>query len=504
MLNSKVIDILKTFSNVEIKRFSEFLISPFLNKNKKAVSLFELLSKYHPGYENKNLTKEKLFAKLFPGDTKGYNDASMRNLFSDLLILTEKYLAYVRFEKNKFDFNEKILGEVSDRKLNLIFEKKLRILEDIVNLKEFEGEEQFYRKFIVEEHRSSNRQFRDNLNLYKDDSGLKASEYLSYYYLIKLFKFANLFEFQKLYNVNHDQNFAALLLEGFNMDKAIEGQIRNSNSKKDISILKVYYRMYRSITNPGRDDYYFDFKNSLLENDSLFSPLEKLGLYICLTNSCVRKIDSGRNEFSRECFDIYMLMFGKDLYSAYPGYFPMSAFSAILHTGLAAEEFDRVESFINAYTSKLNPAHVNDATNYSLAQLNFHKKEFGKSLEYISKTDTDFSQFKFLLKILSLKIYYELKDLESLYYASDSFQHFLNKNKLVGENYRSEFSNFIKVLDLLVKYRSLKEEKIYFKIEHLLKSKSVAGRKWLEEKLNELSDLAGKNSGSGRDHLNKI
>jgi len=487
MLNSRVIDILKTFSTEELKRFGEFLNSPYHNKNKKVKLLFEFLSKYHPAYDNKNLTKDKLFAGIFSIGSKEYNDASIRNLFSDLTVLAERYLSFMRFEKDRFDFSEKFLRELSERKLTGIFEKKVKSLEELIIISEFDGEEYFYKKFVIEELKSSSRQFGDNLKLYRDNSGIRSSEYLSYFYLIKIFKLVNFFEFQKQYNVYNEKNFAVRLLEGFNLEKAINDLEKKTSSEKDVKMLKVYYKMYKSITNPGSDDFYFNFKESLFENDSSFSLLERLGLYICLTNSCVKKIDSGRDNFSKECFDIYMLMFEKDLYSVYPGYFPMSAFSTVIHTGAASGEFKRVEEFINSYSLKLNSEHAIDAVNYSRALICFYKKEYERALEYISKTDTDFSQFKFLLKILLLKIYYETGDYESLYYASDSFQHFLNKNKLVDDNYKTNFSNFIKMLDLIVRYRSIKEDKILYKIEEQLKNKSMAGKKWLKEKFYELN-----------------
>ena len=70
-----------------------------------------------------------------------------------------------------------------------------------------------------------------------------------------------------------------------------------------------------------------------------------------------------------------------------------------------------------------------------------------------------------ILKILSLKIYFETDDYDSLYYTADSFTHFLNKNKIVGENYRLEFINFIRILDLIVKYKLGKEQKHFKKIK---------------------------------------
>lgn len=473
---------MKTFTGEELKRFGEFLHSPFHNKNKKAIHLFELLIDHHPVYDSDKLNREYLFSEIF--ESKKFNDASLRNLLSDLLILAEKFLAHLRLEKDLFEITEKYLLELIERRLTGLLEKKINSCEGILNVPEFEGESNFYKKFIFEELKSSGVQFSDNLKLYKHDSNTKASEYLSYYFLIKVFKMLNYFAFQKQYNISSHSNLAYKLIKNLDIAKIIdEEKNKQSNSHK---ILLVYFKMFKSIDNPSDAESYFEFKKVLQENENLFAPLEKYSLYVCLTNSCVQRIDLGNEEFFKECFEVNKIMCEKNLYSVYPGYFPMTAYITYLNTGLAAGETDKVESFINEYSVKLNPEHKKAALSYALAQVNFYRKNFAKAVELASSTETDFFQFKFLLKILSLKSYYELNDFESLYYACDSFKHFIGKNKAVGENYKIEFNNFIAVLERLVKLKTGKNEKISFEIKNRLSNKSIASRKWLEEKFREL------------------
>jgi hypothetical protein len=52
MEKSKVIDIFRTFSPDELKRFRDFVHSPFHNKNKNVIRLFEILKKYYPDFES--------------------------------------------------------------------------------------------------------------------------------------------------------------------------------------------------------------------------------------------------------------------------------------------------------------------------------------------------------------------------------------------------------------------------------------------------------------------
>ncbi|MFZ1321920.1 MAG: hypothetical protein WAT71_10220 [Ignavibacteria bacterium] len=484
MLNSKVIDILKSFSDKEIKRFEEFLLSPFHTKNKKAALLFRLLSEYHPGYDNQSLTKENLFQKIFASEVKNYNDASIRNLLSDLMILAEKFLSYIAFEKDKFDVLEKGLRELSERRLSGVFDKKLNSTDELFNPKEFEGEIRFFNKHIIEELKSSSLQFKDNLKLYKDNSLIKSTDYLTYYYLIKIFKLLNFIEFQKQYSADSSSLLISKILTGINIEDVLKHA--EQFSKEYYEILLVYYNMYKALAYPLNYDYYFEFKKSLLKYDEIFVPIEKYGLYVCLSNSCIQKIDNGDEKFFKECFSVYEIMFKKNVFDCYPGYLSMTTFTSVIITGLAACEHEKVEVYIKDNSDKLNPDHKSDAVNYAMSQLYFYKKEYEKALVSISKIDFEFSSFKYHLRITSLKIYFETGDYEMLYYTSDSFLHFINKNKMVGSLYNEEFRSFMKILDLLVKYKLNKDDDVSQKIKMLFDNKRTANKKWLVEKFYEM------------------
>ncbi len=487
MLNSKAIDVLKTFSSEEMKHFAEFLHSPFHNKNKKVIALFETLRQYHGNYDDKRLTKEMLFEKIFSSGSNKmkFNDASIRNLLSDLLILEEKFLSYISFEKDKFDFYEKCLREMTDRNLSAVFDKKIKAAEEILGSNLFPGEDRFYKKYLLEELKSFSSQFSDDLKLFKNNSMSKAFEYLSYFYLIRIFKIMNFFEFQKQYNIEHKNLFGMKLIDKLDLPDVSES--KEKESENDMVIFRIYYAMYNAMKDHMSDEHYFAFKKLLTEKDNLFAPLEKYGLYVCLTNCCVQKIDSGKDEFFKECFDVYKVMFEKNLFLACPGYLPMGAYSAVVNTGISAGEYEWIEKFIEEYSVKLNPEHREDAELYSLAQLNFARKNYPAALENISKTNTEFSNFKFHLKMLQMKIYYETGDFDSLEYAVDSFKHFLSKNKMVGENYKQEFTRFVQILRMLMKYSFNKDKSMEDDINIKISSNAIAGKSWLKRKFAELS-----------------
>ena len=64
--NRKYIQLLQFLGKKERKQFRLYLESPFFNKRKSILQLFDFIEKYSPTYENKKLTKENAFHFIFP------------------------------------------------------------------------------------------------------------------------------------------------------------------------------------------------------------------------------------------------------------------------------------------------------------------------------------------------------------------------------------------------------------------------------------------------------
>lgn len=76
MKKNRAIEIISTFSAKEVKQFEEFLNSPFLNKNRKVVQLFDILKESHPNYD---ISDANLFGRIF--GNASYRKSYLRNLF---------------------------------------------------------------------------------------------------------------------------------------------------------------------------------------------------------------------------------------------------------------------------------------------------------------------------------------------------------------------------------------------------------------------------------------
>ncbi|MBS1516957.1 MAG: hypothetical protein JSS91_02620 [Bacteroidetes bacterium] len=491
MVNSRIIEILKTFSKNDIKKFRSFLNSPYHTKNKKALSLFEYLIKYYPGFDHINLSKEKIFYSITKdsGENKTFSDAILRNIFSDLILIAEEFLSYEGFGRDKFSMTEKLLLESCSRNIVSVFENTMRAAESQLDKISFDGESHFYRKSIIEDLKLEFSRKNDDLKLYKKNHLGNSSVYLASFFLIRVIKSINLIAFRNQYNIKGNVNMESEIIDSINKTEFLENL--KKMSLNDYSLMKIYFRLFESISEPDDDKKYFEFRDSFYADIDLFSELEKYSLFIYLSNICVMKIDMRKEQFKKECFSVYKEMYGRDLFSVMPGFFPVSLFTSVVSTGISSGDNDFVKEFIEKYSPCLNPDHENDAVNYFNALIKFNEGDFRKALELTSRTETGFSNFKYLLKVIEMKCFYEIRDFEQVYYTADSFLHFLNNSKYVDEIYRTEFKKFIKLIDLMINYQFDKKENILYKIEKIFSAEYLSNRTWFKKKLTEIDNRFG-------------
>ena len=72
MENTKLINVLKTFTKQDVIKFREFVSSPFYNKNQKVIALCEEVLKFYPEFNKEECTDAKIFRKMFGNEKFNY------------------------------------------------------------------------------------------------------------------------------------------------------------------------------------------------------------------------------------------------------------------------------------------------------------------------------------------------------------------------------------------------------------------------------------------------
>lgn len=487
MLKSKVIVVLKTFSADEIKSFRNYLRSPIHNTNKKVIKLYELIKKHHPGLDSTNIQKELLYKKLYPG--KKYSDIVMRILISDLLRLSEEFLAYQRYSKEFFAEKSFLLEELKERKLESLFYRHIKESEQYLDKDGTMNYSYFLNRFNIESAKVNYLIASDK----QDRSGsAKASqgEYLVDFVLVNgLNILQELHELKEVLNVKHNFSLIEIFFNNLNVDNVINEL--KLNEYKYYPVIEIYYNLYRFSKNVKSNEHFFRLKNSIVDNLKLFDDEEKFNLLLGLESCAITRIRIGMDKGQEDLMEVYELILSQKVFSGSNRKFMQAnLFRNIFYTAVILKKYDWAEKFAGEFSDYLVPEQKQDMYNYTIALLSFEREEYSKAIEYISKVNYSFFVFKYEAKILMLKIYYELKLFEQVLSLIDSFSHFLAKNKSVSEINKEPFNIFLKFIKQLVKLNSNLKKEDKFKSIELLKqaesSEHFISKRWIIEKIKLL------------------
>lgn len=477
MQNSNLIKILGTLSKEELKSFEDFVLSPYFNKKPSVVALLKELKQYYPEFnDEKALAKENIYKKLYKG--KEFNDGVLRNQMSELYKLILKFIGNEAFNRDSLEFKMKVSRELMMRWLPKTFKNYYDDLKKEVEKDNLiENEYHYWNRAVLDEQYEDSILFAGSIigvpinNLYGNN--------FIYFTLIKLFKtIHNLHAIEVNTNVYYDKSILREFLSHLDIEKFLD-KIKEV-SEKDYNIVSMYYYSLKALMDFNDFDSFNKFYHLVESNYILFSEGERYLLYVQLNN-----IASNSKAGKPILLDIYKSMLEKKIYKAGEnGYLNHMLFSYILINAFFKKELDWAEEFIDKYIGELDPAYQENMMNYSKAHLYFEMKDFNKSLEHINKVKADNFMFKHQTYKLIVENYYEVNEIEQLYYSLDNFKHYLS-NVNLREDWIIYYENYITAIRELVKLKEGKE-KSTFKIDQCIKE-TTGDLNWVREKLKELN-----------------
>ena len=153
---------------------------------------------------------------------------------------------------------------------------------------------------------------------------------------------------------------------------------------------------------------------------------------------------------------------------------------------LRLEEYDWVETFIEENKQLLKPEEQENAYTYNKALLHFHKHNYDRTLELLRNVEFTDVFYNLDCKALLMKTFYDKNELDPLFSLMDAFYVYLRRNKLISASNRDSYSNFLRFVKKLIKYKNSSREKIE-QLEHeLYNTASVANLTWLRGKIEEM------------------
>jgi len=477
LINNKLINLFKSFTEYEIKEFADFIASPFFNKRQGVLKLYKYLILYYPEFSDENLSKEKVFLSLFPG--KKYNDATLRVLVHYLSDFAEKFITYKKFERNKPDYNFHLKEALTDRKQ---YKQAVSILQESMGKFENMDIETSERMYLNYRLHNENLMLLSNSNASVFDKFLdKANmdvvlDNLQDFYVFKTMSiYLNILNvkviFKKDYPTVYFERVLSLITKEYCYNKPEIG---------------IYYNLIKMNLETKDVPFYRDAVKILKANKSKIHRIQLIEIYINLENYCTRKIREGGQKFLKERFRLYREELDNRIYLV-EGYMPTVLYRNIVLSGLELKEYKWVLNFMNEYRKELHTESRDNTGNYCYALYEFYTKRYDEAFKYLSKIKYDEHYLKIDVKILQLMLYFEMEQEDAFASSLESFRQFLANNNLIPQKRKIIFQNFQKYISkiesLKYNYDSVKKQML---VEKIIKDRSSINKKWLLEKINIL------------------
>ncbi len=481
IMNRFLKEIFSSFSAEEIKKFNDFINSPYFNKKTAVIKFWNELIRHAPEFSSSEITREKIYARIFPG--KKYNYGTVKNLIFHLTKLAEQFLSVEKLTKDKFQSDMNYLNQLLYRSLGKIFNIKFKEAEKSNLIPKGFYHEHYYNLSKLTALKKDY-QFVQSLKQIDHNDLDKSSEYFICFIIIQIFADYNN---STAFRIMSNKTGAADLLEKFLSCIDLEKMMLavRETSEEDYHRLLFSYKKYLAISNPNNQQFYFEYKSYLVENLESLTRDEKYNNINGLTTA-LSKLKLDPQEKMREYNEIYKIRIKNDLVVSKEGLSPVIYSSIIGNMGLSKEP-ELLREFMDKYYHLLHDDFKSNMMSFSHAYLCFAVNNFHKCLDYLTKIEFDIFQFKINVRNLQMMVYYEIDDYIGFSYIKDSYKHFLFKNKEISSTTKKFNSNLISYIQSMFKIRESKDRIGADELKRkLVNESSVSMKSWLLEKAGEL------------------
>jgi hypothetical protein len=471
MLDSKLIQLLRTFSVAETKRLGAWLQTRHSARS-KAVQLFELLQKHGPEYRHRHLQREVVGRQLF--QTPRFRDQDLRLAMSDLTASIEDFATAEMLSKDRLLQQSLLLRYLEEKGLERYMPGEIEEYRKRIEAPESIGPDLLLEKF-------RERRLRGRLQLKVQNSDpenllQQASDALDHYFVVEKLRLAiDMRNTQNVYGNPYRYDFL----------EEIVGQAESSAAYGDSPAVKLFLSAFHML-GPSVDREHFDALVELLEQHAPGLPHEdQVALYGYALNYCARMINSGQIDFISLLLSLYKPMLQRDLLLE-NRHLSHRHYKNIVFVGLRAGELDWTRSFIEEFRERLPEDERENAYRYNLAYYHFFVRDFDRTLELINAVEFSDPIYTLNAKSLLLKTFYELDEPEALQSLAHSFRALINRNKEVTPFQRELYGHYISYVLKIHKVKSRPKEEQYALRDALLQETNIADKSWLLWQLEKL------------------
>lgn len=486
MKDIRLIKILKSFSEEELKSFKKFLDSPYNKSRRNILPFFDIIIKYFPEFNSTGLERENIYKHIFPGEK--YNEKKIQNFIFDLTKALESFLTHNAMESDEIDSLLYLCKGYYDKGLLM---QAMRVLNSVEQKLEpgFSSSKDFFTRHkkvykLKCAFYSETNDFQKLEELQNEIFEMSAIQFLMDYTWMMCEKETA----SSTYYKRETGRFADSIVKSFDIDKFIN--LIDKFNMKLSPLTALHFYILKTIEEPENPEHYFRLKKLFYKDISNYDREEKFNAFVHLINYCGEKISKFGEDYSEEMFGLYKNMLKNNAYSISDNEFLQIAdFRNIMRLAEISSDHKFLDMFIENYSFILNPEQREDLIMMMKAVSSFMNGEFEISLTFLSKIRKEMFIFKSDIKILKLRLFYELNYNEQAHSLLDSFKHLNSKNETISDAVKKNNKNFINAYQELLNIKSGKATSLYAVKKILPKLSRYQYSDWIKKKAGDFGKI---------------
>ena len=483
MKNSKMIRMLSHMDALEIRRFTQFIQSPYHSSHEREQQFGELVLSEYPDFEEKSISKSSVFAKLF--EREDYKEQKINDLMSYLVTAIHSFWLHEEFSRDDCQQRIYLLRSLRERKLNKEFLRQQNLLHR--KLEELPHDKQYYFQLFQLEHECDQYYLSSSARDHAEVLQKKVEALDIFYLSAKLRTACEMINRKIVLGTDYDVPQLEVLCS----------QVADHPRQyEDVPAVSIYYLILLGLLEPDAEQHFSDLVARLENESGAFSASEARELYDYAQNYCIRKINSGRPEYSEALFGIYQKLLDSKLILE-EGFLSQWDYKNIVAIGLRIHKYDWVRDFLEAGREWLRADSAEVAYPYNLAVYHYERGSFSETLKLLRGLPYTDLFYELGGRSLLLKIYFEQQEDELLQNTIKAFRLFLKRSKQISSYQQTIYLNLLRYTNKLCSLRARlqlsKTNKWSEALSQLRKQiesqKQIANLPWLLGQLAETEKL---------------
>ena len=471
-----ILRIKETLTSKEMKKFGDFIRSPFFNTEPRFVKLFEIIF-----YTDKPFTRGMIAKKMF-GEGTSTNDLRFRKLISEFMMLFKRFLAETEFSADELARKFMILEKFKKMNLRKEFLKQADDIIEYIENKTVKDElyyrnmtDVYAKKYSVEEV---------NFTDYKKDLCFIVNNYTD-----KYFAAMKIFLFQRFATLEY--SFEINIMKHKTFYNEILDYIELYREEIKVNDPEIYLRyLALKLEFDGFDhEVYLEYVEIMTGVQDKINIDEYL-FYLMLLNVLSKLINSGKHEYNINVIDITKKMEVKGLFNKQPIHY--QNLKIITESAIISKEYDWAIQFMENHKENISQLNKESQFYLMVGKLYFFKNDYYTTRKLISKVSMD-DYFHYIeAKLIECRVEFESENYLNTIDSINTAKKYLQSHSEIGRDFRKAYTIFLSSLLKLVNlYERSRKDNILFDLELLKKNiladkNQIYAQNWILEKITEL------------------